>query len=94
MSEAKKNALVRAPTTQFGTAQTTTAAQEARRARLEARLEQLTRLPKTLNNSSKPPRTVRGRTVPTRRASVRRAEAALAWVARCIRLRIVWQMPR
>jgi transposase len=55
LSHADKDRLILALIGQLAAAQETTATQEARIAALEARLDELTRSPKTPENSSKPP---------------------------------------
>jgi transposase len=55
LSHAVKDVLIQALTEHFVTAQERIAARDARTAALEARLDALTRPPKTPDNSSKPP---------------------------------------
>ena len=91
LSHAEKDALIAALTVDWLGGRRTDkriAAQDARIAALEARLDELTRPPKTPDNSSKPPSQGQKQDRPAPGVIARRAKAAPAWAGRCIRTRI------
>ena len=86
LSHAEKDALILALLGQLTAAHERIAAQDARIAVLEARLDELTRPPKTPDNSSRPPSQGQKSKTAPRARFVRHARAAQAWAERCIRI--------
>jgi len=85
LSHAEKDALILALFAQLASARERIAAQDARIAALEARLDELTRPPKTPDNSSKPPSQGWNRIGWPPAPTVLRAGAAPARAACCTR---------
>lgn len=80
LTDAEKDALILALFVQLGTSHEKIAA-------LQAQLDELTKPPKTPENSSKPPRKAKSRTARPRTAIAHHAKAARASGGRCIRTR-------